>query len=167
MRELRVHGQDRRYHHPRIGVNGRMDTIQAAILLAKLERFPEEVERRQHVGQLYADLINERLAASNGPLIIPLYIAEGPTSMYAQYPIQVANRDELCRSLNEAGIPTAIHYPVPLHRQPAFADLPQMPLPISEQASQQVMSLPMHPYLTAEQQQQIISVLNGVEHDSR
>ena len=157
MRELRVHGQDCRYHHPQIGVNGRMGTIQAAILLAKLERFPEEVERRQHAGQRYADLINERLAASNGLLIIPPHIAEATTSMYAQYTIQVDNRDELCRSLTEAGILTAIHYPAPLHLQPAFASFGYRPgdFPVAEKVAMRVMSLPMGPDLGEADQGQI------------
>ena len=161
MREIRVHGQDRRYHHPRIGVNGRLDTMQAAILLAKMERFPEEVERRRHVGQRYTDLINDRLAESSSPLIITPHIAEGATSVYAQYTIQVDNRDELCRSLSEAGIPTAIHYPVPLHLQTAFSVFGYRPgdFPVAEQVAKRVISLPMGPDLGEADQARIASAV--------
>jgi len=168
MREIRIHGQDRRYHHPRIGINGRLDTLQAAILLAKLDRFDEEIARRQKVSAGYTALISllrGDVADEAIHAIHPPHIEPHNTSVYAQYTIQVDNRDAVASSLNKTGIPTAVHYPVPLHNQPAFAGFPQTPQPISERAAKRVMSLPMHPYLTTEQQQQIISVLKGLQRE--
>jgi UDP-2-acetamido-2-deoxy-ribo-hexuluronate aminotransferase len=129
MKEIRVHGQDRRYHHPRIGINGRMDTLQAAIVLAKMERFDWEVEQRQKVGAGYTAMLKERC-----PEIVVPYIDPHNTSVYAQYTIQVANRDETAKHLNAAGVPTAVHYPVPIHLQPAFSKLgnPRGALPVAD-----------------------------------
>ncbi len=141
MREIRVHGQDRRYHHSRLGINGRLDTVQAAILLAKLEIFPEEVELRAKVGAKYTDLLKD------SSRVITPYIESFNTSVYAQYTIQVDGRDQMREKLKNIGIPTAIHYPVPLHKQPVFADYYSCELPISELLAEKVMSLPMHPYL--------------------
>lgn len=152
MREIRVHGQDRRYHHPRIGINGRIDTLQAAILLAKLEIFPEEVQSREQIGARYTELLKD--------LVITPYIESHNTSVYAQYTIQVENRDEVCEKLKKAEIPTAVHYPIPLHKQPAFAKgYENISLPIAELAAKKVMSLPMHPYLKKEDQETIASQL--------
>ena len=137
MREIRVHGQDRRYHHPRIGVNGRIDTLQAAILLAKMEIFPDEVAARQRIGLRYSELLE-------GNVIVP-YIETGNTSVYAQYTIQVENRDAVRSELEKKGIPTAVHYPTPLNCQPALNSSEHFQF--SEYAAERVMSLPMHPYL--------------------
>ena len=145
MREIRVHGQDRRYHHPRIGVNGRIDTLQAAILLAKMEIFPDEVEARQRIGTRYSELLSDTVIAP--------YIEEGNTSVYAQYTIQIDDREKVQASLKEAGIPTAVHYPVPLNRQPALACSERFEN--SENAAERVMSLPMHPYLSEEDLQKV------------
>jgi len=145
MREIRVHGQDRRYHHPRIGVNGRLDTLQAAILLAKMELFDDEVAARAHVGARYSELLA-------GVVPTP-HIEPHNTSVFAQYTIEVDERDKVQAALKEAGIPTAVHYPVPLHRQPALAQ--DVRLSNSERAAQRVMSLPMHPYLTEAQQRRV------------
>jgi UDP-2-acetamido-2-deoxy-ribo-hexuluronate aminotransferase len=148
MREIRVHGQDRRYHHPRIGINGRLDSLQAAVLLAKLTVFPDEVDARQRVGARYSRLLAG--AGCETP-----YIETHNTSVYAQYTIAVGDRDSLIARLGEAGIPTAVHYPVPLHRQPAFTGMPLPAVPVSETAARRVVSLPMHPYLTDEDVSQI------------
>lgn len=158
MREIRVHGQDRRYHHPRIGLNGRMDTIQAAVVLAKMEIFPQEVLRRAQIGAYYSELI-----ASTCPTCITPYLEPHNTSVYAQYTIQVENRDEVQQKLKEAGIPTAVHYPIPLNLQPAFAhlDKPAGSFPIAEAAARKVMSLPMDPMLQPHVQQHIVKVLSG------
>ena len=153
IREIRVHGQDRRYHHSRIGINGRMDTLQAAIVLAKLAIFPDEVEKRQELGEYYSRLISEHCID-----IIPPYITDDNTSVYAQYTIQVKDRDIIIQKLIDAGIPTAVHYPVPLNQQPALKT-EVFDLPIAEDLSHQVMSLPMYPYLTKQQQIQIIELL--------
>lgn len=153
MKEIRVHGQDRRYHHARIGINGRLDTLQAAIVLAKMERFDWEVEQRQIVGAGYTALISSMSSASSlraersSPIamVTPPYIEPHNTSVYAQYTIQVANRDEAAKHLNAAGIPTAVHYPVPLHQQPAFQGYGNSigDFPIAERAASMVLSLPM------------------------
>ena len=146
MREIRIHGQDRRYHHPRIGINGRMDTIQAAILLAKLEIFDEEVAARQRIGARYTELLGQHL--------LPPILAPVNTCVYAQYTVQVEKRDSVQKALQEKGIPTAVHYPVPLHLQPVFAGLglKEGSFLVAEAAAKKVMSLPMHPYLSDEEQ---------------
>ncbi|BBP79426.1 DegT/DnrJ/EryC1/StrS family aminotransferase [Pseudomonas gingeri] len=158
MREIRIHGQDRRYHHPRIGLNGRMDTLQAAVLLAKLERFDWEVERRAQVAARY-----DRLIAASCPGIITPRVLPHGSSVYAQYTLQVDERDELSRELNALGVPTAVHYPVPLHLQPAFAHLNQSQgaFPVAEACSRRVLSLPMGPDVTEEQQAQVVDALQA------
>jgi UDP-2-acetamido-2-deoxy-ribo-hexuluronate aminotransferase len=155
MRQIRAHGQDRRYHHPRLGVNGRMDTLQAAILLAKLELFPEEVEARERIGARYSALLN-------GACTVPR-VGDGCTSVYAQYTVQVTGRDKVQKKLSEVGIPTAVHYPVPLHLQPVFGalGLAHGSFPAAEAASERVMSLPMHPYLSEGTLVEITSALRG------
>ena len=156
MREIRVHGQDRRYHHPRIGLNGRLDTIQAAVLLAKMEIFPREVEQRVQVGAHYSELI-----AKSCPSIVAPYIEPHNTSVYAQYTVLVEDREMLQQKLKDTGIPTAVHYPIPLNLQPAFAYLnrPEGSFPVAEAMAKRVMSLPMHPDLSHSQQLSIVSTL--------
>ena len=156
MREIRVHGQDRRYHHPRIGLNGRLDTLQAAVLLAKLERFDWEVARRGQVAGRY-----DRLIASACPEVVRPCVLPHGSSVYAQYTLQHDARDELSRALNALGVPTAVHYPVPLHLQPAFAGLNQVQgsFPIAEACSRRVLSLPMGPDMTEEEQQLVVDAL--------
>lgn len=152
MREIRVHGQDRRYHHPQIGINGRLDTLQAAILLAKLDRFIEwEVPQRELIGARYSELINATLSNQNTAHAITPYLQPNCTSVFAQYTLQVKNRDEVVKKLNEVGIPTAVHYPIPLHLQPVFANQKQFEgtFPVTEAAAKHVMSLPMGPYMSA------------------
>jgi UDP-2-acetamido-2-deoxy-ribo-hexuluronate aminotransferase len=141
LRQIRAHGQDRRYHHRVIGINGRLDTIQAAILLAKLEIFPREVEARKRIGARYCELLRD--------IVETPFIEDFNTSVFAQFTVQVDNRDEVQKRLALLGIPTAVHYPVPLHLQEAFSGLglPAGSFPVSEAAAQRVMSLPMHPYL--------------------
>ena len=146
MREIRVHGQDRRYHHPLLGMNGRLDTLQAAILLAKLDTFPAEVSARERLGAAYTT----RFAAA-GPHFTTPYIEPHNTSVYAQYTLQVDKRDAVIDKLSAAGIPTAVHYPVPLHLQPVFANMglgTRGSFPISERIAERVMSVPMHPFLS-------------------
>ena len=153
MREIRVHGQDRRYHHPRIGINGRLDTLQAAILLPKLDIFPEEVAMRARVGARYSELIREM-----APIVTAPFIAEGNISVYAQYTILVENRPVVLDRLEQAGIPTAVHYPVPLNRQPAL-ETDEFDLAVAERLSERVMSLPMHPYLSEDEQCLVVDAL--------
>ena len=152
MREIRVHGQDRRYHHPRIGVNGRMDTIQAAILLGKLDIFPEEVSLRGKIGQRYTTMLNGAGIESTP------YIESHNTSVFAQYTIQVSDRERLVDHLRDAGIPTAVHDPIDLNRQPVFISEKQFP--VSERTSAAVLSLPMHPYLKQEEQEKVVNALS-------
>ena len=149
MREIRVHGQDRRYHHPRIGVNGRLDTLQAAILLAKLDVFDSEVEARARIGARYTELLREHVG-------VP-FIEAHNTSVYAQYTIRVKDRERALASLQGAGIPTAVHYPVPLNRQPALAC--DACFEHAEQAASEVLSLPMHPYLDEVQQARVVDAV--------
>ncbi len=157
MRQIRAHGQDRRYHHQRLGINGRMDTLQAAVLLAKLDVFDDEVAARARIGTRYTELIEQR----NLEGVITPYIEPYNTSVYAQYTVQVENRDDVQKKLGEHGVPTAVHYPVPLHLQPVFAELglTKGRFPVSEAAGEKIMSLPMHPYLTQVEQDSILSAL--------
>lgn len=144
MSQIRLHGQDRRYHHPVVGVNGRMDTIQAAILLAKLEIFDQEVELRGQIGARYTEMLKD--------VVMTPYIADYNTSVYAQYTIQVDNREDVQARLKENGIPTAVHYPIPLNLQPVFAYLNQPigSFPIAEGIAKRVMSLPMSAWVSEE-----------------
>lgn len=140
LRQIARHGQDRRYHHIRIGINSRLDTLQAAILLYKLEIFTDEVEKRQQVAAWYA----QQLAAVG--IAAPI-IAANNISVWAQYTIQAESRDFLQAKLQEHGIPTAVHYPIPLNKQPAVADS-SVSLPVGDAIAEKVMSLPFHPYMT-------------------
>lgn len=157
MREIRVHGQDRRYHHSVIGLNGRMDTLQAAVLLAKFATFPDEVAARGRIGAHYSALI-----VNTCPQVVTPHLEAHNTSVYAQYTVQVERRDAVQAALRESGIPTAVHYPVPLHRQPAFAHLGLRvgSFPVAEQVADRVMSLPMHPFLDESSQRRVVSALD-------
>jgi len=161
MREIRVHGQDRRYHHPVVGINGRLDTIQAAVLLAKLTIFDQEVDARTRLGRAYNEAFLARGTAVVGereaPILVP-YIEPHNTSVFAQYTIQVTNRDAVQARLQAQGIPTAVHYPIPLNRQPAL-DQAEISLPHAEAAAASVVSLPMHPYLSTDDLQTIVSAV--------
>jgi UDP-2-acetamido-2-deoxy-ribo-hexuluronate aminotransferase len=159
MREIRVHGQDRRYHHPRLGLTGRLDSIQAAVLLAKLEIFDDEVAARERVAAVYARLIEAEFG-QGGP-VRPPWVAPGNTSVYAQYTVEVDAREIVETRMKALGVPTAVHYPMSLHEQPVFGYLgqPAGSFPVSEAAARRVLSLPMHPYLTEAQQQQVVAAL--------
>ncbi len=162
MREIRVHGQDRRYHHPRLGINGRLDSMQAAVLLAKMEIFEDEVQARAQLGARYSSLLKDAFAiAPVSTQVVTPFIAEGNTSVYAQYTIEVPDRDQFEVRMKAKGVPTAVHYPVPLHQQPVFAGLGYKTgdFPISEKIASRVISLPMHPYLTEAQQKQVVAAV--------
>lgn len=146
MAQIKNHGQDKRYHHARLGINGRLDTIQAAILLAKMDIFEQEVAARAEIGRRYSELLVD-------VTIVP-YIEEGNSSVYAQYTIQVDDRDSFTKKLNAEGIPTAVHYPIPLDKQPALKQ-DDINIPISDKLSDRVVSLPMHPYLKDSDQEKI------------
>jgi len=155
MRQIRVHGQDRRYHHPILGFNGRMDTLQAAILLAKLERYDADVAGRARIGKRFTD----KFTSSSAAITVP-FIETHNTSVYAQYTVQVENREMVTKELASIGIPTAVHYPVPLHRQPVFEGVvEQSGFPVSENVAERVFSLPMHPHLSTDQQDNIIDAV--------
>lgn len=143
MKSLRLHGQSKRYHHKYIGLGGRLDTIQAAVLNVKLKHYSRDLSLRQEVAQKYTNALQGK------DLILPT-VAEKVTSAWAQYSIRVKNRDELQSRLKQLGIPTAVHYPVPLHLQEAFNYLgyKRGDFPISEMISEEIMSLPMNPYLS-------------------
>lgn len=140
IRQIARHGQDRRYHHVRVGMNSRLDTLQAAILLMKLEILDDELARRQQVAQIYTRLFNE-VGITSTP-----FVEVYNTSAWAQYTIQVKKRDKVQEKLKAAGIPTVVHYPIPLNRQPAVADAAAN-LSIGDAVAKKVLSLPMHPYL--------------------
>lgn len=151
IRQIARHGQDRRYHHIRIGVNSRLDTLQAAILLPKLEILDDEMQARRQVAATYTKLLNEA-GVSTTPII-----ESHNESAWAQYTIQVDNRDQIQAKLKEQGIPTAVHYPIPLNKQPAVAS--DAKLPIGNAVAQKVMSMPMYPYLANRDIQTIVDGL--------
>ena len=160
-REIRVHGQDRRYHHPRLGLCGRLDTIQAAVLLAKLDTFDEEVSARARIGARYAELIAARFGRGPQAAVQAPEVEAFNTSVFAQYTVEVDHREIAETRMKQHGVPTAVHYPVALHMQPVFAHLghAEGAFPLSEAAARRVMSLPMHPYLTEAQQAQVVDAL--------
>lgn len=151
MKAIRTHGGVARHHHTLVGTNGRFDTIQAAVVLAKLPKFDWEVQQRNRLGALYSSLLEETCTT---PVILP-----GNTHVYAQYTIRVSNRDELAETLKSKGVPTAVYYPKCLHEQPVYAPLGYRygEFPASEQASREVLSLPMHPYLDDSEVQMVAS----------
>jgi UDP-2-acetamido-2-deoxy-ribo-hexuluronate aminotransferase len=157
IRQIARHGQDRRYHHVRIGVNSRLDTLQAAVLLAKLEVFDEDLSMRQDVAARYKAMVASALRQSMHSVVLP-YIEPHNTSVFAQFTIRVQNRDEVQEKMKQADIPTAVHYPIPLNQQPAVADNFAQ-LPNGDEVARQVLCLPMHPYLDFADQQQIVSKL--------
>ena len=152
LRQIARHGQDRRYHHIRVGVNSRLDTLQAAILLPKLNLLEDEIQLRNEAAQHY-----NRLLTGAGIDTIP-FIESHNVSAWAQYTIRVNNRDEVQKKLQESGIPTAVHYPIPLNKQPAVADR-NANVPVGDEVAEGVMSLPMHPYLTQESQTFLVNCL--------
>jgi len=153
MREIRVHGQEGRYRHTRIGVGGRMDSIQCAVVLAKLERFDWELRRRGEIGARYDAL----LAATS---VAPLKVRPDRTSVYAQYTVRVARRAAFEQHMSANGIPTAVHYPLALHQQPAYAaGWADRSFPVAERLAREVISLPMHADLGEETQQRIVAAV--------
>lgn len=153
--QIRIHGQRVKHQHPLVGINGRFDTIQAAILLEKFTLFPEECELRARIGKRYNELLAD-VPGVQTPVIGP-----GNTSVYAQYTILSENRDALSESLKSKNIPSVAYYTAPLHLQGAFAELGHKPgdFPVTERISAQCLSLPMSPYLTEEDQQQVADAI--------
>jgi UDP-2-acetamido-2-deoxy-ribo-hexuluronate aminotransferase len=157
-REIRVHGQRSRYVHTRVGVGGRMDTLQCAIVLAKLERFDWEVDRRRSLGRRY----QEAIAARDLPVEL-VRVRPDRDCVWAQFTVMMDGRDAVQAGLKALGIPTAVHYPVPLNRQPAYAALccPDC-CPASDRAGERVLSLPMSADLREEDMARIVDALESV-----
>jgi UDP-2-acetamido-2-deoxy-ribo-hexuluronate aminotransferase len=150
IKAIRTHGGEKRHHHTMVGTNGRFDTLQAAVLLGKLPHFAWEVAERNRIGARYSDLLRD-------VCVVP-EVAPGNSHVYAQYTIRVKDRDGLGAKLKEAGIPTAVYYPKCLHEQPVFAGTSAWgELPESEKASREVISLPMHPYLSEADQDKVVA----------
>jgi UDP-2-acetamido-2-deoxy-ribo-hexuluronate aminotransferase len=151
MRQIRVHGQSRRYHHTRIGVGGRMDTLQCAVLLAKLDTFDWEIQQRMDVGEVYRELFKEIYSVKT------ITVPQDRTCVWAQFTILVENRQTIIEKLKVAGIPTAVHYPKLLHQQPAYLSNSRVngDLNNASEAATQVVSLPMHPYLDMTTQKKV------------
>jgi UDP-2-acetamido-2-deoxy-ribo-hexuluronate aminotransferase len=156
MRAIRTHGGLKRHHHPLLGMNGRFDTLQAAVLLAKMPRFEWEVGERARIGARYSELLR-------ASCVVP-EVQPGNTHVYAQYTIRVPNRETVSSKLKPLGIPTAVYYPKCLHEQPVFASSGYKwgDFPESEKASREVLSLPMHPFLTVADQDRVATSLRGV-----
>jgi len=160
MRRISRHGQSRRYFHTEVDVNGRIDTLQAAILLAKLELFDAEVASRQQIGERYSQSFQAAGVTTTA------YLASGNTSVYTQYTIEVENRAAVQEALKASGVPTAVHYPTLLCQQPALQGCGSRcsgacATPLAQRASERVMSLPMHPYLSAQDQDQVVAAVTA------
>lgn len=153
MKSLRIHGQTKRYHHKYIGMGGRLDTLQAAVLNVKIDNYDKDILRRQEAAKFYTEKLKDE--------VITPQIVENNTSVWAQYSIRVKDREIIQSKLKEKGIPTAVHYPKPLHLQECFAylDYKLGDFPISEKVSKEIMSLPMNPYITKEEQKYICKEL--------
>jgi UDP-2-acetamido-2-deoxy-ribo-hexuluronate aminotransferase len=161
MCQIRIHGQKIKHQHPLVGINGRLDTLQAAILLAKFPSFQSEVDARARIGARYTSLLNDSFCHPSSvlcPLVVP-----GNTSVYAQYTILSPDRNRLSQSLKESGIPSVAYYTAPLHLQGAFADLGHKAgdFPVAEKVAAQCLSLPMSPYLTMKEQEKVADAIKG------
>jgi len=154
-REIRLHGQSQRYHHTRVGVGGRMDTLQCAIVLAKFEQFEWEIAQRILIGGRYLEKLEGHVAVQ------PLTVRPDRACIWGQFTVQAENRARLLEKLKQESIPTAIHYPIPLHRQPAYQNVCRVvgTLRHAETIAQRVFSLPMHPYLNEADQNRIVNAL--------
>lgn len=157
MRQIRVHGQSRRYEHTRLGLNGRLDTLQAAVLLVKLAAFPDNLAQRTKAAKHYLDLLG---ACGCDDIVAPV-VAPGNTSVFAQFTVRVPRRSQVIDSMSSLGVPTAIHYPKCLHQQSMYRSVHcrATPLPAAEAAAQQVLSLPFYPGIEPAIQEQVIDCL--------
>ena len=155
IKSLRVHGQSKRYHHKYIGMGGRLDTLQAAVLNVKLKYYQKDLSLREEVASKYTVALKNKVN-----LVLP-FVDNSTTSAWAQYSVRVKKRDEVQSSLKEKGIPTAVHYPVPLHLQECFSYLgyKKGDFPVSEIVSDEIMSLPMNPYISDEEMNYIVGYL--------
>jgi UDP-2-acetamido-2-deoxy-ribo-hexuluronate aminotransferase len=152
MREIRVHGQSGRYNHTRVGVGGRMDTIQCAVVLAKLERLDWEIRHRIEIGLAYESMLARKVRT--------IRVREDRTSVYAQFTVRVQDRQRVHDELKNAGVPTAVHYPLSLHQQPAYAHgYKGVSYPVSEMLAREVLSLPMSADLGEADQKTVVRAL--------
>lgn len=158
IKSLRVHGQDKRYHHDFIGMTGRLDTLQAAVLNVKLRKYSNEIIMRNNVASMYSKYLSDI-----EKVVTPSVISDRK-SVWAQYTIRVKNREKLGKKLQEYGIPTAIHYPIPLHMQNCFKylNIPYGAYPVSEKISQEVISLPMNPFVSEEEIKYIADKIRNI-----
>lgn len=155
IRMIRNHGQEKRYYHKYIGVNGRMDTLQAAVTLVKLKNFEDEIEKRNDAARLYSEYLN--------PIVDTPVICHENVSTWAQYTIRTKERDRVRKALELKGIPTAVHYPMPLPKQAAFGYLgDSRSYPVSEHLADTVLSLPMHAFLSSDDVRSVCDVLKEV-----
>lgn len=156
IRAIRTHGGVKRHHHPYVGTNGRFDTLQAAVLLAKLPSFPWEVQQRSAIGARYSELLHDVCCVPE--------VEDGNTHVYAQYTVRVPQRDVIAAELKSKQIPTAVYYPKCLHEQLVFEPLGYQwgEFPESERASREVLSLPMHPFLSDQDQDQVVEAIKAV-----
>lgn len=154
MEEIRTHGQSARYHHTRIGINGRLDTIQCAVLTEKLKRFPWELEQRNKYANRYFEKLNHLEPKLKLPKVMPKRV-----SAWAQYTVFVEDREAFAKHLQSKGVPTSVHYPTPVHQQPAYKQWDNGPLPNAEKAAKHVISLPMYPDMTDSIQDQVIEAI--------
>lgn len=151
LEEVRIHGQVGRYVHKRIGINGRMDSLQCAVINVKLKTFAWEVEQRERIGRAYTEALT-----SMEDKITPPFAAEDRGHVYGQYTLKVKNREQFAKILNDEGVPTSIHYPEPMHKQEAYKDI-KASCPVSESICHQVISLPMHPFLSDDDMTKVIN----------
>ena len=154
LRSLRVHGQTARYYHEYLGIGGRLDTMQAAVLQVKLAHFPDEAAKRVAIGQRYSELL------ADADVVTP-FLKSDRNSMYAQYSVRVADREAFVAKLQAADVPTAVHYPMGLHLQPCFAKYGYQTgdCPVTERVSQEIVSLPMSAFLTEAQQDYVVAAI--------
>lgn len=154
IRSIRNHGQIRRYYHKYVGLNSRLDTLQAAILRVKLKYYNNEIDIRNEVAKRYTSLLSDKITPK---------VKSEKTSVWAQYTVKIKSRDHIQGKLQSCGIPTAVHYPLPLHLQEAFAfcERKKGDFPVAEKASMEVLSLPFSAYLTEEEQGYICNKLNS------
>lgn len=153
IRQIARHGQEKRYHHVRVGVNSRLDSIQAAILLVKLRYIDKEMDLRNEAAEYYVSLLNG-VSGVDLPVINSFNF-----SAWGQFTVKIKNnRDAVSKSMNKMGVPTAVHYPLPLHRQPAVYD-GKCNLPVSEKLAQEVLSIPISPYINRSDQRKVVDAL--------
>jgi len=158
MSQLRVHGQESRYHHTQLGINGRLDTIQCAVITEKLKRFPWELKKRDEIAKRY----NHAFQRLEGRLVTP-FVKSGLISAWAQYTVLVDHRDDFAVKLKDKGVPTSVHYPTPIHHQPIYKHLrDKFHLPETIKAAARCISLPMYPDLTPENQDRVIAAVLDV-----